>query len=111
MSDLHQQIADLEIEIEALSDEAERARKTILVAKVATAAGGLMLMLVVVELFRFEPLVLVAGIAASLGGIAAYGTNKSTLDEVTATIQSHEVRRTEMINELELRTLGPGGRQ
>jgi hypothetical protein len=111
MSDLHQQIADLETEIESLSDEAERVRKTILVARVAIAAGGLMLMLGVVGLFRLEPLVLVAGIAASLGGVAAYGTNKSTLDEVTAAIRSYEMRRTEMINELELRTVGPSGAQ
>jgi hypothetical protein len=35
MIDLHQQIADLEVEIDALSDAAEQCRKSMVVAKVA----------------------------------------------------------------------------
>ena len=39
MTDLHQQIADLEAEIDALSDAAEQCRKSMVVAKVAIGVG------------------------------------------------------------------------
>ena len=39
MTDLHQQIADLEAEIDALSDAAEQCRKSMIVAKVAIGGG------------------------------------------------------------------------
>ncbi|MBF9234260.1 hypothetical protein [Microvirga alba] len=102
MSELHQQIADLEAEIETLSDTAEGVRKTILVAKVAMGGGALSVLTFMIGPFHVEPLVLVAGIAAVFGGIALYGSNRSTLDDIRASIRSHEARRAAMIDELEL---------
>jgi hypothetical protein len=43
MTDLHQQIADLEADIDALSDAAEQCRKSMIVAKMAVV-GGLMIL-------------------------------------------------------------------
>jgi hypothetical protein len=105
MPDPHQQIADLEADIDALSEAAERCRKIIVAARAATAAGCLLLMVVLMGLFRSEPAALVIAITAILGGIAVSGTNKSTLDEIVATVRSHEARRAEMINGLGLRTV------
>ena len=39
MTDFHQQIADLEADIDALSDAAERCRKSMIIAKAAIAGG------------------------------------------------------------------------
>jgi hypothetical protein len=108
MPDQHEQITDLEADIERLSEAAERCRKAILVAKVATAAGGLALALTIAGIVQFEPVAFVAMIAAILGGIALYGSSKSTLDEIAATIRSHEALRVVMIDELELRGIEGG---
>jgi len=62
MLDEPQDIADLEAEIEALRDEADRSRKLTIVAKLVIVAGAVML------------LVLVMGIAASLGSVALFGS-------------------------------------
>jgi hypothetical protein len=102
MPDLYQHIADLEAEIERLSEAAEQTRKIIIVAKVATAAGGLLLVAIMFGVFRFDPVTLVVGITAFLGGIAAYGTNRSTLDEVVTSLRLREARRVEMIDGLGL---------
>jgi hypothetical protein len=100
MPDLYQHIADLEAEIERLSEAAEQARKIIIVAKVATGAGGLLLVAIMFGVFRFDPVALVVGITAFPGGIAAYGTNRSTLDEIVTSIRSREARWAEMIDPL-----------
>jgi hypothetical protein len=41
--------------------------------------------------------------AAILGGIAVFGSNKTTRDQVISAIKVHEARRAEMINRLDLR--------
>src|SRR3954454_12837211 len=46
MSDPQQEIADVEAEIEALTQAADRCRKVIVLSKVATGAGGLMLVVI-----------------------------------------------------------------
>jgi hypothetical protein len=99
---LYKQIADLETEIEGLAEAAEQARKIIIVAKVATAAGGLLLVAIMFGVFQYDPVALVVGITAFLGGIAAYGTNRSSLDEIVTSIRSREARRAEMIDGLGL---------
>ncbi len=105
MPDLHQQIVDLEADIEDLSDAAGRCQKIIAVAKASVGAGFLVLLVILTGVLRFEPMLFVFGVAAILGGIAVYGTNKSTLDEIRAGIKSREEARMKIINELELLTV------
>jgi len=102
MRDPHEQIAALEAEIERLSETARRCRKIILAAKTASVTGGVLLLAVVAGLFRFDPAAFFAAITAVLAGIALSGTNRSTLDEVTAAIGEREARRRAMINGLDL---------
>ena len=102
MPDLHQQIAELEAEIEELLGAAERCRKFTAAARVAIAAGGLLLLAVMLGLFRREPVTFIAALVAVLGGSILLGSNKSTLEEITATIKAHEARRARLINELGL---------
>ena len=61
---------DLEDEIENLSEAAERCRKTLVVAKVAAAVGGILVLIVLLGLLRLHPMALIVGIAAGLGGVA-----------------------------------------
>jgi hypothetical protein len=72
-----EQIADLEAEIEHLSEAAERCRKISIAAQALVAAGGLVLVATPIGLLRLGPTALVAAIAAILGGLALYGSNGS----------------------------------
>jgi hypothetical protein len=103
MFEPHQEIADLEAEIDELADAAERCRKVIVLARVATGAGGLLLVVTLVGLFRSGPTALVLAITAVLGGLALFGSHTSTRDQIMAKIRVREARRAQLIGELELR--------
>ena len=99
MPNQHELIADLESEIDALRDEAERCRKIDIAAKLALALGCVTL---VTAFVRSSAFALVIGIAAVLGSVALLGSNRRTLDEIMAAIRTQEARRSEMIEGLEL---------
>jgi hypothetical protein len=69
MTDLHQQIADLEAEIDILSDAAERCRKSMIVAKAAVVAGILLFGASLLGLIPSDAIILVVGIAVTVAGI------------------------------------------
>ena len=94
------QIARLEAEIERLARVAESCRKVILAAKVALVLGALVLLVTIAGIIRVNQLVVLAAIAAILGGIAAAGSNSRTLREATANIRAAEGRRAELIGAL-----------
>jgi hypothetical protein len=105
MTDLHQQIADLEAQIDALSDTAERCRKGMMVAQVTIAGGLLVFGATVFGVIWSDPITLIVGIAATLAGIGFYGSSRSTREQTIGTIRSCEARRAEMINGLSLRAV------
>jgi hypothetical protein len=106
MTDLHQQIADLEAEIDALSDAAEQCRKSMIVAKVVVGGGVLLFAAALLGLIRPDTIVLVVGIASALGGIGYYGSSRSSLKELLGKIRACETRRAEMIDAMDLRAVG-----
>jgi hypothetical protein len=108
MADLHQQIVDLEAEIDFLSEAAEGCRKRMIVAKVAIAAGALLFGASILGLIRPDPTVLFLGIAAALAGIGFFGSNRSTLQEISGKIRAYEVRRARMIDGMDLRGVQDG---
>jgi hypothetical protein len=95
----HELIADLESEIDALRDEAERCRKIDIAGKLAFALGCIIL---ITAFVRSSAFALVIGIAAVLGSVALLGSNRRTRDEITAAIRTQEARRSQMIDGLEL---------
>ncbi|WP_201842077.1 hypothetical protein [Microvirga zambiensis] len=103
MIDFHQQIADLEAEIDALSDAAEHCRKSMVVAKAAVGGGILLLVVSLLDLIWVDAIVLVIGIAATLAGIGFYGSSRSSLETITEKVRAYEARRAEMIDALDLR--------
>ena len=105
MTDLHQQIADLEAEIDALTDAAEKCRKSMVVAKAAVGVGILLFVVSLLGLIRIDPVILVVAIGATLAGIGFYGSSRSTLDQISAKIRVSEARRAEMIDGMDLRTV------
>ena len=68
--------------------------------------GGVFLLAIVIGSIRFDPLVMIAAIAAVLGGIVALGSNKTTSDQDTAALQAIELRRAELIGVIDLRVVG-----
>ena len=107
MPDAHEQIADLEAEIEALAQSAERCRTIIRAGKVVVA-GGLSILIAGTGLLALSPAALLLGLAAVFGGIVVAGSNKGTLDEIAEAIRTHEARRAELIDGIGLQVIGDG---
>jgi hypothetical protein len=102
MTDPHQQIADLEAEIDALSDAAEQCRKSMILARLAAGAGVLLFGAALLGLIRPDPIVLVISIAATLAGIGFFGSSRGSLEHLTGKIRAAEARRAEMIDGMDL---------
>jgi len=102
---LRDQIAKLEADIEDLSAAAERCRKIGIAAQVLMAGGAFLLMLAVLGLWRLGPAALVVSLAAILGGIALYGSNKRTRDDTMVAIRAKEADRAALIDALGLHDL------
>jgi hypothetical protein len=108
MTDLHQQIVDLETEIDALSEAAERCRKSMIVARLAIIAGVLLVGAPFSGFIRTDALVLVIGIAATLAGIGLLGSSRGSLEHITGKIRASEARRDHLIDGMSLRTVEDG---
>lgn len=106
MTDLHQQIADIEAEIDTLSDAAEQYRKSMIVAKAVIGVGVLLFVASILGLIRSDAIVLVIGIASALAGTVFYGSSRSSLEEITEKIRAYEVRRTKIIDGMDLTAVG-----
>jgi hypothetical protein len=59
-----EQISELEVQIEELADALERCRKTALVSKAAMGLGGILMAATTLGVVTFDPMVMVAGLAA-----------------------------------------------
>lgn len=101
--DAHDDIADLEGEIDALAEAAERCRKIMAVAKATIAVGAITFVVAVLGLWRVDALLLLASVTGILAGIAIFGSHRSTLQELTSEIAAREARRLELIDAMDLR--------
>ena len=72
---------------------------------IATAGGGVVLIGLLFGALRFDPAVMMAAVAALLGGIVLWGSNRSTAAEAADEIAKAEQRRAALIGALELRTV------
>ena len=106
--DLHEQILHIEAHIEELTDIIERCRKIILISKAAIAAGGILILAIVVGALGFDPTILIGAIAAVIGGTVVFGSNTSTLKQTSADMKAAEAHRTELISRMDLKVVGDG---
>jgi hypothetical protein len=106
--DPHEQIAQLEAQIEALAETVESCRKIMLVAKVAIAGGALLVLAMMLGAIRTDLASLSGATAAVLGGIVLLGSNRSTADQALARMRKAEAARAALIDRLELRPVGGG---
>jgi UPF0716 family protein affecting phage T7 exclusion len=106
--DLHEEILHIEAHIEELTDIIERCRKIILISKAAIAAGGILILAIVVGALGFDPTILIGAIAAVIGGTVVFGSNTSTLKQTSADMKAAEAHRTELISTMDLKVVGDG---
>ena len=100
--DLSEQIARLEARIEKHSGTMENCRKLILASKVAMAGGAILLLAITLGII-FDPVAIVAAIAAIIGGVVVFGSNTSTLMQTRGDLAAAEEKRSELISMLHLR--------
>jgi hypothetical protein len=102
---LHDQISQLEADIEDLTEVVERCRKVTLISKVAIAAGGIWLLAITLGAIRFDAVAMVASMALVIGGIVFFGSNTSTSKQTTVAIKAAEARRAELIDKINPRVV------
>jgi hypothetical protein len=108
-----EQISELEVQIEELAGALERCRKTALASKAAMAFGGILLAGTTLGVVTFDPTVMVAGLAALLGGVVVFGSNTSTANQLSESMRTAEALRAALIGRLDIRLLedAPANRQ
>jgi hypothetical protein len=107
--DLHDQIARIEAEIDELAKTLDGCRKAMLFSKVAIAAGGIWILAYLLGAISFDPAAMIGAIAATIGGVVIFGSNSSTSKQTTAAMKAAETRRAELIDMIDLRTVGASG--
>ena len=103
--DPHEEIVRLEAQIEALSGKIERCRKFILAGRIAAAAGGVLLVALLLGAIRFDLQLMMLAMAALLGGIVVWGSNGSTAKEAASELAAAEANRKALIGLIDLRVV------
>jgi hypothetical protein len=106
--DLHEQILHIEAHIEELADVIESCRKIISISKAAIAAGGTLILVIIIGAVGFDPTVMIGAIAAVIGGTVVFGSNTSTLKQTMTDMKAAEAHRTELIGRMDLKVVGDG---
>lgn len=104
---LRDEIVRIEDRIEQLTEKIESCRKLILASRIAVAGGALVLAAMLFGVIRFDPAVMAAAVAALLGGIVVWGSNRSTAQEATDELTSNEAYRSALIQKMKLTDVTP----
>jgi hypothetical protein len=104
--DSHDEIERLEALIDKLDARIAGCRKFVLAGQVAAAAGAILLFVTLFGVIRFDPRLMIGGMAALLGGFAVWGSNYSTLKEASQELAEVEVERAALIGKMHLCVVG-----
>ncbi len=107
--DPHEDIAQLEAEIDRLAEAAERCRKIIQASKAAIIFGGLLLAAILLGFIRADAMPLFGSLAAIIGGIVVFGSNSSTAKQMAERIAAAEAERAALIGGIDLRLVPEEG--
>ncbi len=99
-------IDGLEQHIETLTAETVRCRKYALAARLLIAAGMAALALLLIGFLDFTPEVMIAAMAAVIGGVVLLGSNASSWAQTEGALRAAEALRSELIARLPLRLVG-----
>jgi hypothetical protein len=107
MSDIdpREEIERLEAQIDEITARIESCRKFILVARIAVAAGAVLLAAVLLGAVTFDPRLLLAAMTAIIAGIVVWGSNGSTAKEAAGELAEAEAQRATLIESIELRVV------
>ena len=107
--DLRDQISRIEADIDQLAKTLDGCRKAMLLSKVTIAAGGIWLLGYFLGAIRFDPMLMVGAIAATIGGVVILGSNSTTSQQTITAMKAAETERDEMIDMINPRAVGMGG--
>jgi hypothetical protein len=96
-NDPHDEVVRLEALIEELTAKIESCRKFILASRIAAWGGGIVFFAMLLGVIRFDPGIMTAAIAALFGGIAMWGSNRSTAKEAMKEMAVAEADRAALI--------------
>jgi hypothetical protein len=103
--DPHDEIERLEAQIDELVAKLESCRKFILVSQIAIVGGAILLAALFLGIIRFDATEMIAAVAALLGGIVGWGSNRSTAQEAAAELAAAEAGRKTLIGSIDLRVV------
>jgi hypothetical protein len=103
--DPHDEIERLEAQIDELVAKLESCRKFILVSRIVIVAGAILLAALFLGIIRFDATEMIAAVAALLGGIVGWGSNRSTAQEAAAELATAEAGRKALIGSIDLRVV------
>jgi len=104
--DLREEIVRLEADIEKFAETIESCRKLILAAKGAVALAAISIVAALVGAINLDPAVVIGAFGVVLGGFVVFGSNTSTLEQAKAATRAAELRRSELIGQIDLRVVG-----
>jgi hypothetical protein len=105
--DPHDEVVRLEERIEDLAETIESCRKFILASRIAVAGGVLVLGGMLFGAIRFDPGIMAAAVAALLGGIAVWGSNRSTAKQASKELALAQSDRSLLIGNMALCDVTP----
>jgi hypothetical protein len=71
--------------------------------------GGILMAATTLGVVTFDPMVMVAGLAALLGGVVVFGSNTSTANQLSECMTSAEAQRAALIGRLDIRVMEDAG--
>lgn len=104
-ADAHEEIVRLEEHIEELAAKIDSCRKFILAARIAVAAGGVVLAAMLAGLIRPDLGFMAAAVSLLLGGTVVWGSNSSTAKEATMELAAAETDRAALIEQINPRVI------
>ena len=104
--DLREEIVRLEADIEKFAETIESCRKLILAAKGAVALAAISIVAALVGAINLDPAVVIGAFGVVLGGFVVFGSNTSTLEQAKAATRAAELRRSQLIGQIDLRVVG-----
>jgi hypothetical protein len=106
--ELRDQISRIETDIEDHAITLEGCRKAMLLSKVAIAAGIVFLSTYLLGAIWLNAVAVIGAMAAVIGGVVVFGSNLTTSNQATSAMAALERRRAELIDMINLRTVGEG---